>query len=103
MEIPKIKNIHKSVLDACRDEGALNMSDWHTCETTHCRAGWVVHLAADKGRKLEDQTSTQFAAMMIYKESSSIRVSPVRFFETNEVAMSDMERCANEELELSDK
>jgi len=73
------------------------MGDWHTCDTTHCRAGWVVFLAGDAGKKLEAHTSTQFAAMQIYKESSAIRVSPPRFFETNEVAMADMKRCAEEE------
>ncbi len=76
------------------------MATWHTCDTTHCRAGWVVHLAGDAGKKLEQHTSTQFAAMAIYKASSPIRVSPPRFFETNEVAMADMERCAKEEEEV---
>ncbi len=70
------------------------MSTWHTCETTHCRAGWIVHLAGKRGRKLEESSSTLFAAMQIAKASSPIRVSPVRFFETNKVAMKDIERCA---------
>jgi len=35
--------------------------------------------------------------MQIYKASSPIRVSPVRFFESNEVAMADIQRCAAEE------
>jgi hypothetical protein len=35
--------------------------------------------------------------MQIYKASSDIRVSPVRFYETNEVAMADIKRCAEEE------
>ena len=76
---------------------ALNMSDWHTCDTTHCRAGWVVFLSGEDGKKLEAKTSTLFAAMQIYKASSNIKVSPTRFFEDNKKAMSDMERCAKEE------
>ena len=32
---------------------ALNMCAWHTCDTTHCMAGWAITLAGDKGRKLE--------------------------------------------------
>lgn len=75
------------------------MGSWHACETTHCRAGWVVHLAGESGKALEQQTSTPFAAMMIYKASSDIRVSPVRFYETDTVAMADMKRCA--ELEAA--
>ena len=75
------------------------MSAWHTCETTHCRAGWVVTLAGEKGKELEKKTSTLFAAMMIYKESSPIRVLPARFFDSNIKAMDDIKRCA--ELEKS--
>jgi hypothetical protein len=75
------------------------MGDWHTCDTTHCRAGWVVHLAGQAGGELEKKTSTLFAAMQIYKKSSDIKVPPTRFFETNEKAMEDMRRCAKLEKE----
>src|SRR5690606_7033050 len=98
-EIPVIENIHQKVLDAVRNPGALNMESWHTCDTTHCRAGWVVHLAGSAGIELEEMTSTPFAAMQIYKASSPIRVSPTRFFESNETAMNDIERCAELERE----
>jgi hypothetical protein len=97
IQIPVIPNIHASVLTAVQGKGALDMSEWHTCETTHCRAGWVVTLAGEAGRKLEERTSTLFAAMRIYKESSPIRVSPVRFFDNNEKAMEDIQRCAQDE------
>jgi hypothetical protein len=76
------------------NDNTLEMGDWHTCETSHCRAGWVVHLAGDAGIELEEQTSTCFAAMQIYKKSSDIRVSPTRFFEDNDTAMKDIIRCA---------
>ncbi len=77
------------------------MGDWHTCDTTHCRAGWTVFLAGEKGKALESASSTLFAAMQIYKASSAIGVSPVRFFEKNEIAMADMERCAALEAEAA--
>jgi len=81
-------------LDAVAPESALNMSSWH-CGTTHCRAGWVVTLAGDEGKKLESETDTCFAAMMIYKKSSpDIHVPPTRFFEDNKTAMADIVRCA---------
>ncbi len=71
------------------------MDKWHTCDTTHCRAGWVVVLAGEAGKKLELKTSTLFAAMQIYKKSSpEIRVWPPRFFETDKIAMADIEKCA---------
>jgi len=80
------------------------MGDWHTCDTTHCRGGWVVFLAGKEGAEFEKHTGdTLFSAMMIYHKSSTIRVSPVRFFETNEVAMADMKRCAEEEIALNNK
>jgi len=60
-----------------------------------------VTIAGEAGKALEDRTSTLFAAMQIYKASSPIRVSPTRFFETNEIALKDMERCANEERETA--
>ena len=96
-EIPIIENIHQKVLEVVSKPQAFDMGAWHTCDTTHCRGGWVVHLAGEQGKKLEDHTSTQFAALQIYKASSPIKVSPVRFFETNEVAMKDIIRCAEEE------
>ena len=80
---------------AASQENALDMGSWHTCETTHCRAGWVVHLAGDVGKKLEEALDTPLAAIKIYRNSSDIEVKwALRFFETDEVAMADMKRCA---------
>ena len=69
------------------------MDAWHTCDTTHCRAGWVVTLAGEAGRQLEKATSTLFAAMQIYK-ASGYPISPVRFYDDNETALADMRRLA---------
>lgn len=99
--IPVIPNIHTQILEAVSKPDALNMGNWHTCDTTHCRAGWVVVLAGEEGKKLEEETSTLFAAMQIYKASSPIKVPPTRFFDSNEIAMEDMKRCA--ELELKEE
>lgn len=101
LQIPIIANIHAKVFAAASGTNSLDMSDWHTCDTTHCRAGWVEHLAGPEGKALADQTSILFAAMMIYKKSSGIRVSPVRFFESNEVALADIAKCAKLEVEAS--
>ena len=77
------------------------MSTWHICGTTHCRAGWAVHLAGEEGYLLEKQTSTPFAAMQIYKASSpNIPVPPTRFYGDNETAYKDIVRCAQEEVKL---
>ena len=76
------------------------MNNWHTCDTTHCRAGWVVHLAGSKGYELESKTSTVFAAIQIYNASSEIKVSPPRFYESDEVALADIKKCAAEEITI---
>jgi hypothetical protein len=75
------------------------MGDWHSCDTTHCRAGWAVHLAGKAGYELEDfYGSTLMAAMVIYNESSPIHVGCPHYFESNDEAMKDMKRCAEEEV-----
>jgi hypothetical protein len=99
-EVPVIENIHQKILEAVSCPNALNMDTWHSCETTHCRAGWVVHLAGKDGYELESRTSTLFAAQQIYHKSSPVRVSPPRFYEPNETAMADIKRCAEEEAKL---
>ncbi len=101
-DIPVIENIHQKVYEAATQPNALNMGDWHTCDTTHCRAGWVAFLAGEKGKALEEHTTTLFAAMQIYHKSSPIHVSPVRFFEDNKTALADLKRCADEEKALND-
>ena len=70
------------------------MGDWHTCDTTHCRAGWVVTLAGEAGKALEQFFDTPLAAALIYRESSPHKVSMARFFDDNEAAMADMRRMA---------
>jgi hypothetical protein len=111
--VPVIENIHQKLLEAIKSEGAaLQMDSWHTdgtvnesgayCGTTHCRAGWIVALAGKEGRDLEKMTTPEFAAMQIYHKSNpNIPVSPTRFYESNKVAMSDIERCAKEEAEAN--
>jgi hypothetical protein len=72
------------------------MESFHTCETTHCRAGWVIHLAGPNGYALEKATSSEFAAMQIYRKSG-YEISPMRFYESNEKALEDMKRLAEKE------
>jgi len=98
--VPVIENIHQKVFEAVSVPKALDMGNWHTCKTTHGRAGWVVTLAGEEGLKLEEETSTLFAALQIYHKSNpAVPVSPVRFYDTNQKAMEDMERCAKLEAQ----
>ena len=100
LNVPIVSDLHQQVLAAREQPGALNMSTWHKCSTTHCRAGWIVTLAGAAGKELEDATSTLFAAMQICRVSSTVKVSPSRFFETDSVAMEDIKRCAAAELSM---
>jgi uncharacterized protein YjbI with pentapeptide repeats len=96
---PKIQNIHHAVYNAASAEGALNMDDWHTCETTHCRAGWVVMLAGAEGRNLERRIGTAAAASLIYLASDPGIGKFPDFHCDNETALADMKQRA--ELEQS--
>jgi hypothetical protein len=71
------------------------MSNWHTCETTHCRAGWVITLAGEAGKALEKFHGPLLAAQLIYRESG-YSINPCRFFDSNEAALEDMKRLAEE-------
>ena len=76
------------------------MSRWHTCDTTHCRAGWVVFLAGEEGKELERRFDTPLAASMIYRESSDIKVRMTDFFKNAEQAMESIKKAADEEINI---
>lgn len=93
--VPVIPDIHKAVYAAASQPKALKMNSWHTCQNTHCRAGWVVTLAGAKGERLESRFDTLLAAMKIYDASDpSFKINPCRFFDDNEAALEDMKRLA---------
>ena len=73
LEIPIVPDldaaIHAQVCGAGAP-GTLDMASWHTCETTHCRAGWAIHLAGEAGRNLEDAIGSCAAAALIYHAST---------------------------------
>jgi hypothetical protein len=94
--IPAIENIHQRVYAAASQPQALDMGDWHKCGTTHCRAGWVVHLAGEAGYALERFHNTALAAQMIY-DASGAPIHPGKFYETNAQALADMKRLAEVE------
>lgn len=93
----KIENVHQKVFAAASAPDALNMDDWHTCETTHCRAGWVVHLAGEAGCALEWAMGTAAAAAMIYMASDPTLEKVPDFYCSNEEALADMRRLAEAE------
>jgi hypothetical protein len=98
----KIENIHQRVFEAASKDGALNMGDWHNgnfCGTTHCRAGWVTHLAGEGGRALDWAMGTPAAAALIYMASDPTLERIPDFYCSNEQALEDMKRLAELEAE----
>ena len=45
--------------------GALDMSAWHTCDTTHCIGGTAIHQAGECGRLLEAAVGPHVAGLML--------------------------------------
>jgi uncharacterized protein YjbI with pentapeptide repeats len=92
--VPVVKNIDSKILEAVRAEGNhLDMATWHSCGTTHCRGGWAIQIAGKAGKKLEDATSAELAAILIYGKSRPGKPIP-NFYATNANAMADLEACA---------
>ena len=95
-EVPVVEKLDAKILDAITSGGgSLNMLDWHSCETTHCRAGWAIHLAGKAGYELEARLgSPEYAGRAIYRASTG-RVPD--FYASNERALEDIKRCAKED------
>ena len=63
--IPGSQELLKKVAEhALAKEDSLEMCDWHTCDTTHCIAGWATHLHPE-GRYLEDKYGTEVAGLLL--------------------------------------
>jgi hypothetical protein len=71
---------------------ALNMADWHTCDTTHCRAGWAIHLHP-AGKTLESIFGPSAAGALIYNACSVREVTP-DWHASDDDAMADIRECA---------
>jgi len=52
-------------VNALATDAALEMGAWHKCNTTHCIAGWAIHLAGEPGRLLEQLHSPAIAGLML--------------------------------------
>jgi len=93
--VPVVEQLDAKILAAITSGGGkLEMGSWHSCETTHCRAGWAITLAGEAGAALEEEHGSQRAGWMIYRASTG-RVP--HFFASNERALEDIKRCAEME------
>ena len=84
---PTIANIDAAIVEAIDAGGALRMDTWHTCQTTHCRAGWAITLAGDAGAALEAQYGSCAAGALIYNASAGYVPD---FYASDDNAMDDL-------------
>lgn len=95
-DIPIIPNIDMTILAAIKGGGNLDMTDWHRCETTHCCAGWAIHLAGEAGVALEKKHGSAGAGALIYAASRPNKPIP-NFYASNAAALADIKACAAEQ------
>lgn len=50
---------------ALESESSLSMVKWHTGGSTHCIAGWAIHLAGGAGELLERMMGEEIAGLML--------------------------------------
>lgn len=109
VSVPVVKDLDAEILKAIERGGKLNMDTWHgrpcpvlpgesrlraqACGTTHCRAGWAIHLAGEAGIALESIMGPEAAGKCIYLASTGFVPD---FYAGNEEAMEDIKRCAGE-------
>jgi hypothetical protein len=100
--VPVIQALDARILAAIEARpDSLDMGHWHgdddanpACETTHCRAGWAVHLAGEAGYALERKYDAEHAGRLIY--TASVGYVP-NFFADNETALADIRARAAEQ------
>jgi carbonic anhydrase/acetyltransferase-like protein (isoleucine patch superfamily) len=91
---PVVPHIDAAILAAVKGrKGALRMDRWHTCDTTHCRAGWAIRLAGEDGKRLERVYGPEMAGTIIYQRSRPGRCVP-DFYASDWEALADIRECA---------
>jgi hypothetical protein len=87
-EVPIVPALDATICQVVNSgKGKLDMSTWHSCKTTHCRAGWAIHLAGKAGYALEAKLDSERAGGMIYLASTGRRPD---FFAGTEAALKDI-------------
>ena len=96
-DVPVVEHLDRKILESI-ESGALHldMGAWHTCETTHCRAGLAIVHAGEAGKVLEAKVGPRFAGAKIYRASTG-RVP--HFFASNEDALRDIREQAAKDVE----
>jgi hypothetical protein len=80
----------RKVAQAALIPNALDMTAWHTCDTTHCIAGWACALTTDKS--LEWAHGPQIAGLLLLGAEAHSH-----FFDTNEDATAYLQSVLDEQ------
>jgi hypothetical protein len=92
--VPAVPDLDAHILGVIESgAGAMDMSVWHTCETTHCRAGWAITFAGEAGAELERRFGPSVAGALIYAASCPDEPVP-DFFASGSDALDDIRRRA---------
>ena len=96
-DVSAIEMIDSKILEAIGENPSnIPMGSWHTCETAHCRSGWAITLAGQKGKDLEKKIGPSAAGALIYAASRPGKPVP-NFYASTEEAFADIKKCAEEE------
>lgn len=76
----------------------LCMSEWHTCHSTHCIAGWAIHLAGPLGELLEAEFGPANAGLFLLGPEAASH-----FFVDEEAALDFLHRIAHGPFALTDE
>jgi hypothetical protein len=97
-DIPVIENIDSKILAAIEAGGTLDMGSWHSCETSHCRAGWAITIAGEAGLDLEKSVGSSAAGALIYAKSAPTLPVP-NFYSDDDEALADIKARAAAEVQ----
>lgn len=93
-DVPVVPDLDIRIEEITRGD-ALDMNHWHSrCGTSHCRAGWAIHLAGERGHTLEARVGPATAAALIYRVSTGRDETP-DFYMSTEKARADIVACAD--------
>jgi len=89
-DIEPLPELDANILTAIEGGNTLEMDIFHTCETTHCRAGFAITLHP-RGRELEEEFGSRLVGGAIYLVSTG---TIPNFFATNEDALASIRKGA---------
>jgi hypothetical protein len=108
---PVVEELHQKILDAIKlNPNLFSMDTWHkeyneynsyVCATSHCRAGWTIHLAGAEGYVLEENIGSDAAGALITLTSCPWLEKVPNWHASAEEALADIRRCAEIEKELN--